>query len=388
MRTHLHALLLALLIPFVAVPASRAGEAPGASPGGETPAAATEEEEALGRKLGFAPDDLKVARDTFIYRPAPFKMTVKPLAEPTPTAPWRRARLEWPTTTLSEHEENNTAYGIWYEPAAGADTVMLILPYWGGSDLLLEEFIAQRFARLGYAAVVVPLAYQFERAPFENGKRVRSGRYTVSSNLRRTRVSWEQSTKDPQRLMSWLRAEKGYRRFGVLGISLGAHIGALLYSVCDDLSVGVFCLAGGNLHELVWNDSTETRDMKAELIAQSVGYDHLKKWMRPFDAVYYAAGALKRKNGILMVNGAKDDIVPLANARILNDAFGNPEMITLPSDHVGSMALLMLQFTKVTRHVREVWDPQPSGPAASPAPAPPDPAGPPADGDTSGGEEF
>ncbi|MCR4318008.1 MAG: alpha/beta hydrolase [Planctomycetes bacterium] len=315
----------------------------------------TEEERAVSRRMGITPETLEVSAEDFLWTAGEFDMSVTTESESSDRQPYSVHRLEFTSSVSCEYPENNTAYGVWYEPVGGSDALMIFLPYWGGDNLMLESVIAGRTARMGINAVVMPLAYQFDRAPIIEGERVRSGSMTVSSDIVRTRSSWEQSCKDVQQMAWWFERTQGVTHPGLFGISLGAHVGAFTFGLSDRFEVGVFCLAGGKLHEMMWNDSVETRDIKEDWMRQGITYNMVERWMKPFDPCTYASGAVDRRMNILLVGGKTDPIVPPANVEALSDAFGGARIHWMESDHAGSMGLLMLQFRPVSQFIEEAY---------------------------------
>ena len=77
---------------------------------------------------------------------------------------------------------------------------MIVLPMWKGGSLIAERTVAGNLASLGYLVVILPLPYQFQRAP----KGVRSGNWTVSSDLERTRKVMLQAKAEIEELTTRL----------------------------------------------------------------------------------------------------------------------------------------------------------------------------------------
>jgi dienelactone hydrolase len=214
--------------------------------------------------------------------------------------------------------ENNTVHAHLFEPGAVTGTAVIVLPIWKGRGLDLEFMVAQRLATRGITALVLELPYQFQRAPEGH----RSGDMTVSSDLERTRSAVVQAVKDVKRAAQWLAEARGAdpKRMGIMGTSLGGHIAALVWATDRSFRAGATVLAGGNIHELFWNGSNETKEIKAELEARGVTLQDLAALMRPFDAKTWATA--ERGKGLLMIGASDDPVVPLANVRARGDAVG------------------------------------------------------------------
>src|SRR5262249_51380444 len=142
-----------------------------------------------------------------------------------------------------------------FHPADWNRAGVLVLPIWKGSDDRIEETIARRLAAEGFLAAVMPVAYQLERTP----PGVRSGDWTISADLARTRAALRQSLEDARRAGDLLLAEGvAPERLAVMGVSLGGHVASAVYSVDERFRAGAFLLAGGDVAGSIWKGSRET----------------------------------------------------------------------------------------------------------------------------------
>ncbi|MGH7149733.1 MAG: dienelactone hydrolase family protein, partial [Planctomycetota bacterium] len=215
----------------------------------------------------------------------------------------RVERLVFPTPSPSGVPENDRVPLTLYRPDRGNGAAVLVLPIWKGKDDLLEETIARRIAEEGFLAAVMPLAYQFERAPAG----VRSGDWTLSADLPRTRSALSQSVEDARRAADLLLRE-GATRIAVLGVSLGGHVASAVYSTDERFGAGAFLLAGGDVAETIWRASRETAGIKAALERAGVTREALGETLRPLDPATYATPA--RREGAFLVGALYDRIVP------------------------------------------------------------------------------
>jgi dienelactone hydrolase len=242
---------------------------------------------------------------------------------------YKQFKVTFPSPVETSIEENNTVHGHLFEPKKKTGAAVIVLPIWKGRGLDLEFMVGQRLALKGMTAFVMELPYQFSRAP--DGRR--SGDLTVSSDLERSRDAVVQGVKDARRAARWLVDARGAdgRKLGVTGISLGGHIAALAWAVAPEFDACATVLAGGNVHELFWNESSETKEIKEELEGKGVTLGQLAELMKPYDPITFATP--ERGRGLLMI-GAKDDpVVPIRNVRALRDAFGGPRLIVYPGNH-------------------------------------------------------
>ncbi|MEK7467519.1 MAG: prolyl oligopeptidase family serine peptidase [Planctomycetota bacterium] len=242
---------------------------------------------------------------------------------------WTQLKVTFPSPVETKVSENNTVHAHLFRPAKPTGAGVVVLPIWKGRGLDLEFMIAQRLAKTGLSVLVMELPYQFDRAPEGH----RSGDMTVSSDLERTGEAMVQGVKDVKRCAQWLTEHEqcDAKRLGIMGTSLGGHVAALVWATDRKFKAGATVLAGGNVHELFWNGSNETKEIKAELEARGVTLKDLEPLMKPFDAITYASS--ERKAGLLMIAAKDDPVVPIANVRALRDAFGQPRLVTYPGTH-------------------------------------------------------
>ncbi|MCE9582568.1 MAG: alpha/beta hydrolase family protein [Planctomycetes bacterium] len=262
----------------------------------------------------------------FAYTPAKFDAQVEDRAD---RDDWKQVLVKFPSPVTTKVTENNTVHAHIFRPKKAGGAGVIILPIWKGHGLDLEFMIAGRLAKEGITALVMPLPYQFERAPEGHG----SGDMTVSADLERTREAVIQAVIDVKRCAQWLVESEGCarERLGVMGTSLGGHVAALVWATDPEFKAGATVLAGGNIHELFWNESNETKDIKAELLKRGMTLDELAKQLKPYDAITYAMPS--RKPGLLMIAAKDDTVVPIANVRALRDAFDHPKLIIYPGTH-------------------------------------------------------
>lgn len=262
----------------------------------------------------------------FAYEKTKFEAKVEERAD---RDTWKQLHVTFPSTTKTDVDENNTIHGHVFRPKSPNGVGVIVLPIWKGSKLDLEYMVGARLAKDGVTAFVMPLPYQFERAP----KDERSGNLTLSSDIERDRGMIQQAVKDVKRCAQWLveSMECDGKRMGIMGTSLGGHVAALVWATDTEFKAGVTVLAGGNIHELFWNGSSETKEIKAELEAKGVKLADLAEEMKPYDAITYATK--ERKAGLLMIAAKDDPVVPIANVRALRDAFDHARLIVYPGNH-------------------------------------------------------
>jgi dienelactone hydrolase len=237
-----------------------------------------------------------------------------------------------------------------YEPTVLPENpcAVVLLPIWKGGGATLERFLARHLAAHGVTTLIVPLAWQFGRTP--DG--VRSGSYTLSDDVERTRDAMFQSVADARAARRWL-VDRGYDtgRVSVAGTSLGGHVAALAFSVEPAFAKGAFILAGGDVADLLWNESRETRRIKARLLERGVTYEELRKHCLPFDPLTYASPS--RGDRAMIVAGRTDATIPPKNTRALALAFDHARLQWIDANHYTGILQMPGVLADIARFLRE-----------------------------------
>src|SRR5437763_2959518 len=127
---------------------------------------------------------------------------------------------------------------IFYSPSAGdgpnsvaraqiydcgrRDRAVLLLPYWNAPREACRPFGAL-LARCGMTCLQLSLPYHDERGTIGVG----FARELACENLGLTVQSNRQAIRDARACLTWLEQE-GYRRIGIVGVSLGASIASIV----------------------------------------------------------------------------------------------------------------------------------------------------------------
>ncbi len=288
-----------------------------------------------------APPDLKPSRSLFRVKREPFQVTKTLLR----SFPLKSYRVEFPSPFKSPHACNNTVYGFYYVPRRKAKGAVVLLPIWKGPDITFEKAVASYLVLMGFKVFIMPHAYQFERSP----KGVRSGDYTISADLVRTRNAFIQTVQDARRAATWLQRDEGVKNLAVMGISLGGVMSSLVYSVDDRFKACSVILGGGDLGGLLLN-SDETRKIRRSRAARQATVKQVRHALRAIEPLTYATKA--RGTGVMMINGTKDTSVPPANAKKLAAAFGvQPHWI--PVGHYDGWTYILRMLRLSAQHMQE-----------------------------------
>ena len=160
-----------------------------------------------------------------------------------------------------------------------------------------------------------------------------SGQVFLARTPKRLAANFRQSVLDARRALGVLsdRPEVDRERLTLFGISLGALVGAAVYSVDPRPRFAVFLLGGADFPSLVRNGSLSgpfARKMGIkvpELKAAWVGLDPLE---------YRERNAGKPA---LLVNVRSDTVIPRANSLLLAAAFPAARQTWLPLGHYSAI---------------------------------------------------
>ncbi|HSB76269.1 MAG TPA: alpha/beta hydrolase family protein [Terriglobales bacterium] len=173
-----------------------------------------------------------------------------------PAVPGPPGFLRFTSPVATPCPENNIVHARWF-PAVG-DCAMVVLPQWN-ADAESHNALCRIFNFLGVAALRLSLPYHDLRKPPE----IERADYAVSANIGRTLDAARQAVLDARSCLDWLQAQ-GYRRFGIVGTSLGSCYAFITAAHEPRLSVCAFNHASTYFADVVWTGQS-TRHIRAGL---------------------------------------------------------------------------------------------------------------------------
>ncbi len=218
------------------------------------------------------------------------------------------------------------------EPSTGPVPVVVVLHYWGATDLRPERALATELNNRGIAAAVITLPYHLERTP--PGRR--SGEMAIEADVARLKRTTYQSVLDVRRTIDFLitKPEFDPKRVGITGTSLGALVTALVFAVDTRVESATFILGGADFAQILWSSSRVV--IQRDLLRRR-GYteEKLRAELKDVEPLTYLP---ERTTGSAFVIGAKyDTVIPEGSAEKLIRALPNPKVLWLETGHYGGI---------------------------------------------------
>jgi hypothetical protein len=165
--------------------------------------------------------------------------------------------LKFPSALQTPYPENNTVWGRFFD--GGKDLAMVVLPHWNCKWDEGYTTLCRFLQRGGISSLRLSLPYHHHRRPAHLDR----AEYLISPNVGRTLASIRQAVLDTRRAADWL-FERGYRRVGILGTSVGSCIGFLTFAHDSRFFTGVFIHVSSFFADVVWKGLT-TKHLRQSL---------------------------------------------------------------------------------------------------------------------------
>lgn len=243
--------------------------------------------------------------------------------------------LSFPSPAKSPWPANDTVYahlvtrkGLERAPA------VLVLPVMAAPNVWIETRFTERFAKDGFCVMWLEMPTQFRRRPDPSQP---SGQVFLARTLTGLARNFRQSILDARRALDVLsaRPEADPERVAVFGISLGAIVGSMVYSLDPRPSFGFFLLGGADFPSLL------TASSLTGPVARKLGVvtDEAKAAWKGMDLADRAQA--NRGKPALLVNARWDSVIPKPNALKLKDAFPDSEQVWVPGGHYSAIIHLV-----------------------------------------------
>ena len=258
-------------------------------------------------------------------------------------------RVEFPSAYRSPYPANNTVHAWWLVPTkrTGRAPTVVLLHSLGVRRPELEMGLARELARNGVAVFLMTLPYHMQRTPPGYG----SGDLILAGDIALLREAGIQATWDVRRAVDWLQRqpEVDPDRIALVGISLGAILGATALASEPRLHSAVLILGGADLAHVLWDSILAIR-ARARLRREGYTLERLREELEPIEPLNLLTSEHGEKTFVI---GARFDIVvPTEDTEKLIRALGNPKVLWLNTGHFGGGLVQRPLFRLVRQHLQ------------------------------------
>lgn len=248
-------------------------------------------------------------------------------------------RIEFPSAYPSGIDVCDRVYGLYYRVKASEKAVIVIH---GISFVLTTKYFCWRLATKGFSSLMIVMPYAPKRIPKKRPIMKIPVNFDWSEIFRRGLI---QSVIDVRKSIDFL--EKENKKIGILGISLGATISALVQAVDSRIRSGIYIVGGADIANMLW-DSRDfiARIYKRKLFGCVSRHFLVSKW-KDIEPLTY----VKPASGILMINARYDTSVKPQYTLKLWEALGRPEIHWLRCAHFFVTHLFFIK-TLILKHFR------------------------------------
>ncbi len=241
--------------------------------------------------------------------------------------------MRFPSAIVTDSVENNTVEVEVFEPrdARRPMPLVILLHYFGATDLGVERRFARNLNARGFAAAILTLPYHLQRTP--PGKI--SGEYALRPDAGFLRETMTQAVFDVKRFLDWVEQRPlqfDLSRIGIAGISLGAVVGSLALAVEPRITAGAFLLGGVDVAHLIWHSSAT---INARNVFRGQGYteQRLRDELASVEPTTYPRREIGER--VIVVGARFDEVVPRASTLKLIEMFDAKTEVWLESGHYG-----------------------------------------------------
>ena len=208
-----------------------------------------------------------------------------------------------------------------------APTVIMLHALMSASDAGYRLW-ARRFNALGWNAAFVHLPFHYSRRPPGH----LNGELCFTADLILTGDTLRQAVVDIRQLLTWLRSQ-GSLEFGLLGTSYGGWVAALLAALEPDLRFLALLAPIVNVSHALYEGPTSWT-IRRQLERAGLGRALVDRHAH-LSSPLHAAPAGEAAARTVIIGGAFDRIVRMADLVALHEAWPGSELITVPQAHFG-----------------------------------------------------
>jgi dienelactone hydrolase len=252
-----------------------------------------------------------------------------------PHSSYEERVINFPSAVQSLFPNNNTVWAHYLVPKGeGKRPCILVLPVMAAPNIWIETRFIKKFLAQGFAVLWLEMPYQFHRRPDPSQP---SGQVFLARNPQKLAQNFRQSALDARRALDWLsrQPEIDPARVGIFGVSLGALVSSVVYSVDPRPKYAVFLLGGADFPSLVFASSMTGPYVKQLGVDQAT----LRAAFKGLDPLEYRDKNAEKP--AYLINVRSDTVIPGANADKLREAFPKSAQKWLPLGHYTAILHLL-----------------------------------------------
>jgi hypothetical protein len=204
--------------------------------------------------------------------------------------------LKFPSYIQTPYPENNTVWGRYF--GAGKDLAVVVLPQWN-CKWEGQVGLCRMIQHAGIGALRLSMPYHHGRKPEE----IERSEYLVSPNVGRTITAARQAVVDARRAADWL-FERGYRRVGLVGTSVGSCIAFLTFAHDKRFSTGVFIHVSSHFADVVWTGLSTAHVRKT--LEDAIDVERLRRLWQPISPYPFIGKLSGTPRSMLAISGRYD----------------------------------------------------------------------------------
>jgi dienelactone hydrolase len=285
-------------------------------------------------KAEDADETARAALALFAAPETKFEVRIGPEKRPTKSVIERAVRFP---SQIQKGVPSDVVTGVYFAPAEKSDARLpacVVLHHSGGS-FEAEAVLARHLARHGVPSITIDL-------PNYGPRKLKGSKTGFLNGEDPTKLheGFVQAVVDVRRAADFLRsrAEVDPARVGVIGISLGAIVGATTAGVDGRFSKAVLTIGGGDLAKILAY-SAEAAGAREKIKEKGISRELLDKAVVSVDPCTFAHRI--RSETVLMLNAAKDEIIPRESTDSLWRKIGQPAIRWYDCGHYGIVAHLL-----------------------------------------------
>lgn len=207
---------------------------------------------------------------------------------------------------------------------------IVILHSWCGGWLWMEErFLkARELYDEGYNLAFLTLPFHGTRTPEEA---LFSGQMFPSTDIKLTMEAFGQAVHDIHSALEWLRSDQSDSPLGIMGLSLGGYLTALMAGLDEDLDFAIPVIAPASFADILWYHG-EDRPLQNAARAEGLDLGDLRELMALFCPLHYERRIPKER--VFLVAGLGDRVVPPCHSVSLWRHWNRPRISWYPGSHL------------------------------------------------------